>query len=203
MINKQIFINCPFDEEYRKLLRPLLFTIIYHGFSPRIASETFNSAQNRIEKICDLIKSSRYSIHDLSRCKSSRRNEFFRMNMPFEFGIDYCYFIFNNPDKKILFLEKNYHDYHKSISDLSGVDTKWHNNEPEDIVRCIRDWIIEANILKSTDSPTVVWYRFADFASDFYDERRAAGFSKKDLNDMPTPEYIRSIKTWVKKNNSK
>ncbi len=26
---KGVFINCPFDDEYRSLLRPLLFTIIY------------------------------------------------------------------------------------------------------------------------------------------------------------------------------
>jgi hypothetical protein len=198
-VNNQVFVNCPFDEAYRGLLRPLLFTIIYLGFTPRIASEYLNSAQNRIIKICELIKTSSFSIHDLSKCKSSKRDEFFRMNMPFEFGVDYGNYIFNNRDKKMLILEGNRYDFQKAISDLSGVDAKCHNNEPEDVVRCIRDWMIEANILLDADSPTVIWYRFTDFASDFYDERKAAGFSDKDLNDMPTPEYINAIRNWVGK----
>ena len=95
--HNRIFINCPFDDEYRGLLRPLLFTLCYLGFTPLIASGFLNSADNRINKICDLIKFSNYSIHDLSKCTSSKENEFFRMNMPFEFGIDYGNYFFNNP----------------------------------------------------------------------------------------------------------
>lgn len=59
-----VFINCPFDTEYFSLLRPLLFTIAYLGFVPRIALESSDSGETRIEKICDLIKSSKYSVHD-------------------------------------------------------------------------------------------------------------------------------------------
>jgi hypothetical protein len=39
-----VFINCPFDEQYYPLLRPLLFTVVYLGFNPRIASERSDSA---------------------------------------------------------------------------------------------------------------------------------------------------------------
>ena len=35
--DQNVFVNCPFDEEYLPLLRPLLFTIVYLGFRPRIA----------------------------------------------------------------------------------------------------------------------------------------------------------------------
>ncbi len=59
-----VFINCPFDKEYHALLRPLLFTIIYLGYNPRIASERSDSAENRVDKICELIRDSNYSIHD-------------------------------------------------------------------------------------------------------------------------------------------
>jgi hypothetical protein len=43
-----VFINCPFDEDYLPLLRPLLFTVVYLGFNPRIASERSDSAENRL-----------------------------------------------------------------------------------------------------------------------------------------------------------
>ena len=87
--DSSVFINCPFDEDYHPLLRPLLFTILYLGFTPRIALERSDSGENRIDKISELIASSKYSIHDLSRLKARRAKEFYRMNMPFELGIDY------------------------------------------------------------------------------------------------------------------
>ncbi|MCE1255579.1 MAG: hypothetical protein LWX83_18770 [Anaerolineae bacterium] len=195
-----VFINCPFDEEYKALLRPMLFTLCYLNFTPRIASEYLNSADNRIEKICKLINSSPFSIHDLSKCISSKIDEFYRMNMPFELGINYGYFYFNGKEKKMLILEGTRYSFQKALSDLSGVDVKCHNNEPEDIVGCIRNWVIEVNELSVVDSSTKIWYRFTDFASDFYDNRLANGFTDKDLNDMPVPEYIKAIKDWLIKN---
>lgn len=52
---KNVFINCPFDEEYYALLRPLLFTVLSFGFNPRIAFERSDSGEQRINKICQLI----------------------------------------------------------------------------------------------------------------------------------------------------
>ena len=67
--NTNVFINCPFDREYDSLLKPILFTIIYFGFTPQIASRTGDSGEQRITKILSLILKSKYSIHDLSRIK--------------------------------------------------------------------------------------------------------------------------------------
>jgi len=77
--NTNVFINCPFDDEYKPLLRPLLFTIVYLGKIPRIASERSDSGENRIDKICELISESHYGIHDLSRLKSENADEFYRL----------------------------------------------------------------------------------------------------------------------------
>ena len=57
--DRNVFINCPFDDEYLPLLRPLLFTTIYLGLNPRIALETLDSGQPRIDKIVRLITESR------------------------------------------------------------------------------------------------------------------------------------------------
>jgi len=82
-----VFVNCPFDEDYRPLMRPLLFTVICLGYTPRLASERSDSGENRVDKICDLVYESKYSIHDLSRLKSEEAGEFYRLNMPFELGL--------------------------------------------------------------------------------------------------------------------
>lgn len=88
----------------------------------------------------------------------------------------------------------------KALSDLSGVDIKHHANEPDEVVRAIRDWFVETVGLRRVASPTKIWYMFSDFASDFYDAREAEGFTEEDRNMMPVPEYIDFIRDWVAEN---
>jgi hypothetical protein len=199
--SRSVFVNCPFDSEYLPLLRPLLFTIIYVGFVPRIASERSDSGENRIDKICTLLRECRYSIHDLSRLRASQAGEFSRMNMPFEFGIEYGCRVFGSATlrtKKCLVLEKDQHEFQKAISDLAGIDIKRHGNEPAEIVRGVRNWFVETVRLRHVPSATRIWYRFADFTSDFYDARLADGYTDEDLNMMPAPEYIDFIRRWAR-----
>jgi hypothetical protein len=85
---ENVFINCAFDQDFYPLLRPLLFAIIYLGLKPRIALEDVDSGRPRIDKIVELIADSKYAIHDLSRIEARKAGELFRLNMPFELGID-------------------------------------------------------------------------------------------------------------------
>jgi hypothetical protein len=198
---KGVFINCPFDPEYYPLLRPLLFTIVYLGFSPKIALERSDSGEQRIDKICELIRKSKYSIHDLSRLKSKKKGEFYRLNMPFELGVDYGSRRFASnylKRKKYLILEKGAFDYRKALSDISGVDIKDHANKPAKVVQAVRNWFVETVGLRNATGPTAIWYKFNDFASDFYTRRQNEGFSDEDLNMMPVREYINFVKRWLR-----
>jgi hypothetical protein len=85
---ESVFINCPFDDEYTKLLRPLLFTILFLGKSPRLTLERSDSGKARIDKIVELVQDSKFGIHDLSRCCATAKGELYRLNMPLELGID-------------------------------------------------------------------------------------------------------------------
>lgn len=199
--DKSVFINCPFDDEYYSLLRPLLFTIVYLGFNPRIALETSDSGESRIEKVCQLIKGSRYSVHDLSRLKAKKKGEFYRLNMPFELGVDYGSRRFASNrfrKKRYLILEEHAYNYRRALSDISGLDIKAHRNNPTRVVQAVRNWFVETVGLKDVEGPTLIWYKFSDFASDFNARRRSEGFSKDDLNMMPIREYLRFIKTWTR-----
>ena len=195
-----VFINCPFDEEYKLLLRPMLFTLVYAGLAPRLASEKSDSLEQRIEKILRLIKECKYSIHDLSRLKSERANEFSRLNMPFELGIEYgCRRIAKNHlrTKRSLIFEKKRYDIQKALSDLNGVDVKFHNNKPAQTVQALQHWLIETVGLNDVESPSVIWDKFNKFDDEFYERRKAQGYSKRDLRVMPVPQYVRFIKQWV------
>ena len=197
---KNVFINCPFDSDFLPLLQPLLFTIIYFDFNPRIATERSDSGEQRIYKICELIELSKYSIHDLSRLQAIKKKEFYRLNMPFELGIDYgCRKFATNhhQDKKFLVLEKDRYNYAKALSDLSGVDIRNHNNDPRRLIGIVRNWFTQFIESETIDAPTVIWEKFNFFMEDFYEKRTNEGFSKDDINDMPTGEFIGYIKHWL------
>ena len=76
------------------------------------------------------------------------------------------------------------------------MDIKHHGASPARLVRVVREWFLETAGVTDAASPTVIWYRFTDFASAFYDERKDAGFSDEDLNFMPVTEYIDAIRRW-------
>jgi hypothetical protein len=196
---KSVFINCPFDTSYFILLKPLLFTIVYLEFFPKIALERSDSCENRITKIEELIKDSKYSIHDLSRIRSAKKNEVYRMNMPFELGIDYgCrkYSSDHGLEKKQLILEKDPYTYRMALSDISGFDIKYHNNEPMNLVRVIRDWFVETVGIKGLKGPTEIWNKYNDFVYYLTVTRLKKGFSEKDIDQIPITEYLDVINEW-------
>ncbi len=198
-LNKNVFINCPFDREYYELLRSILFTILYLGFFPRIASERFDSGEPRFKKIIELINLSRYSIHDLSRLISKEEGEYYRLNMAFEIGLDIGCREFSDVgrNKKSLIIENEPYRYSRAISDLAGFDIKYHNGDQAKLIRVIRDWFIENGALKKITNATDIWYEFNEFSADFYEKRKSEGFTDDDLNTMPVPEYIEFIKEWM------
>jgi hypothetical protein len=178
----------------------MLFTLVYAGLVPRLASEKSDSLEHRLEKIVHLIKECKYSIHDLSRLKAAKAKELFRMNMPFELGIDYgCRRTATNymSSKRSLILETRKYEIQKALSDLNGVDIKNHNDNPFRAVQALQHWLIETVGLMDADSPTVIWKNFSDFNSHFYQRRKAQGYTKNDLKMMPVPQYIRFITQWL------
>jgi len=197
--NQNVFINCPFDKKYVDLLRPLLFVVLYLGYQPRIASERFDSGEVRISKICELIEQSRYSIHDLSRIRATSINEFFRLNMAFELGVDIGCRLFKNGNakaKRCLVLEKEKYRYQKALSDLSNSDIKNHSNSPEKLTRQVRNWFVEVSSPRAP-SGTRIWEDFNEFMADFYEKRKAEGYKSKDLQMMPIPELADFMKSWL------
>jgi hypothetical protein len=197
-----VFINCPFEAEYYSLLRPLLFTIIYLRLKPRIALERTDSGEPRINKIIELISKSKYAIHDLSRIKARKSGELFRLNMPFELGIDVGCRLFKpgiTSQKKCLILEAERFRYQAAISDLSNSDIAVHGNEPESVVVEVRNWISNQCRMKAP-GPAKIWGAFTDFMAANYEDLTARGFSKKHIDNLPIPELITCMENWVDEN---
>lgn len=197
-----VFINCPFDKDYYGLLRPILFTTLYLGLKPRIALERSDSGEPRITKIIEMIQESKYAIHDLSRLKARKAGEYFRLNMPFELGIDVgCRNFGSAPltQKRCLILESERYRFQAALSDLSGSDIAVHRNEPEQAATEVRNWF--ANQCRpNAAGPSKVWGAFTDFMAANYDVLKDRGFSDKDVEALPMPELVAGMESWISKN---
>lgn len=199
---RNVFINCPFDSDYIGILRAILFCIIDIGLEPRIALEDNNSGEARIEKIIRIIDDSKYGIHDLSRIKSVRKGEFYRMNMPFELGLDIGCQRFKAgiwSGKRCLILEAERYRYQAALSDLSNSDISVHNNDPSAALREVRNWLgnyVEIRL----PGPASIFGRFTDFITDQTDRLVAEGHSLKDIEKYPVPDLVRDMKAWVAAN---
>ncbi|MGB0788276.1 MAG: hypothetical protein ACPG7E_07310 [Marinirhabdus sp.] len=195
---QNIFINCPFDSAYKPILQTLVFGSVYLGYRP-LLSETVNAANSRISGIQKLIAQAKYSVHDLSRMESSKKNELARFNMPFELGIDIGCRKFgkkNHRTKCFLIFDKERYRYQQAISDISGNDIEVHENEPEIALRKFRNWIRKIEE-RHIDSANKIWRLYNEFMGDFYDVAREDELSKDDMDEMPWDEFCYYIGEWV------
>jgi len=197
--NKSVFINCPFDDDYRQMMRAMVFTIMYLGFNQRIATEDQDTGHERISKIKRLIRSTCYSIHDLSRMEPLRKKDLPRFNMPFELGLDLgCreYGSGRLKNKKYLVFEKEKYRYQKVLSDISGNDIEAHDNDPLTLVHKLRGWI--SNILtKKIPGGTLIWQDFNVFLSHLEQAGVKVGLSKEEIQKMKIGEYMIYIRDWI------
>jgi hypothetical protein len=196
MNTENVFINCPFDNQYFPLLKARLFTLIYIGKKPKI-SETTDSGEVRLHKIKDLMLESAYSIHDLSRIEPLRDGDLPRFNMPFECGIDFGIKLANpaQKDKRFLILEKEQYRYQKVISDISGNDIKAHGNEPELVIKAIRNWF--KPLIRDISGHKSIWLAYCEFESDFEAVLESDGYNPKDISELTFSDVIEHMTDWI------
>lgn len=144
MAQTDVFINCPFDDEFNELRNAIVFVIYDCGFRPRCALESANGHEYRFEKIKKLIKESRFGIHDISRTELDGANKLPRFNMPLELGVFIGAMSFGDRrmrEKSLLILDSEPYRYQKFISDIAGQDIRAHGNCVRTVIKCVRDWL--------------------------------------------------------------
>ncbi|WP_310821193.1 hypothetical protein [Stratiformator vulcanicus] len=137
-------MNCPFDADYRPIFDAILFAIYDCGFRPRCALEDEDSSQIRVHKIRDLIGTSQFAIHDISRVQMDAISGFPRFNMPLELGMFLGAKWFGAPpqdSKNCLILDTERYRFQQFLSDISGQDIRAHDDDPNRAVTQIRNWL--------------------------------------------------------------
>lgn len=180
-----------------------MFCVVFLGFTPRLASERNDSGENRLDKIRGLIEESKYSIHDLSRCQAKKKGEHFRLNMPFELGIDFgCrqYFGQGRDTKKFLILEEQRYRFQAAISDISGCDIEAYGSDeqkaPQNAVRHVRNWLVSESEI-SPVAATRIWGRYADFQEWYWEKKISEGASEEEIRIYPTSELLSEMFNWL------
>lgn len=139
-----VFVNCPFDEQFIKIRNAILFAICDCGFRPRCALEDDNGGIVRMSRILDIIGECKYGIHDISRTELDPVNNLPRFNMPLELGVFLGaknYGDEQQREKNCLILDGDRFRYQQFISDLSGQDIKSHKNDPAVAIEIVRNWL--------------------------------------------------------------
>ena len=129
---RSVFINCPFDSRYSALFDAIVFATVCCDFMPRSALESGTVAEPRLARITRAVFSSRYSIHDLSRCTGEGDENFARFNMPLELGMAMARRFMDKTDEHDwLVLVPQGHAYLRFMSDLAAYDPATHDGSVE------------------------------------------------------------------------
>lgn len=164
-----VFLNCPFDSTYLPIQRSIVFCVTACGFRVRCALEAVDSSQNRFDRICELIRRSRFGIHDLSRTEVDSSSQLPRFNMPFELGLFLGAQRFGGREQRrkgCLILDAEQYRYQQCISDLSGQDIVAHGNDARVAVRQVRDWLQCLATTRRLPGSAALWQLYVEFQSE-------------------------------------
>ena len=197
--SKSAFINCPFNVPFRPILRAIVFTVIASGYHSRSALDATDGAEVRLGKTAAMIGACDWGIHDLSRVEVEAGGVP-RFNMPMELGIHLGARPFGEDRqrrKRALILEAEPHRYDVALSDISGQDIEVHRNDPDQAIRCVRDWLSEHRPRNAVPLPGASALQ-ADYRA-FRDEVGALLAARRldPLDELSHSDFMFAVRDWI------
>jgi hypothetical protein len=142
--DQNVFINCPFDAQYRQMMWAIVFAVVDCGFVPRSALEVHDGCEVRIDKIKRIIRQCRHGIHDISRVQLDIGSGLPRFNMPLELGLFLGaqeYGTRQQRWKRCLVMDSEPYRYQIACSDIAGQDIDSHGGKPSGVIAVVRNWL--------------------------------------------------------------
>lgn len=177
----------------------MLFCVVSFGLEPRLANERLEAGENRLTKIMGMIGSSRFSIHDLSLGMAEAAGEAFRMNMPFEYGLD-CGFRECDErlrrEKRFLVFERNPYDLKRALSDTAGQDVEFHRGDPALVIEKTRNFF-RVELGRNLPGAAALEAQYATCQGWIVERKIAEGHSERRALRLPTRERLDAMKDWV------
>ena len=197
---QRVFINCPFDSEYKPLFEAIVFAVLSCGFRPRCALEIDDSSEVRIDRIFKIIAECKYGIHDISRTQVTSASGLPRFNMPLELGMFLAAkrFGMGKQRRKVcLVLDTMPYRYQQFISDIAGQDIQVHNNSAREAITVVRNWLRNASRSTILPGGMEIYRRFQLF------EQKLPALCvelKVQRNELTFNDSVSIISNWLRDN---
>lgn len=165
---------------------------------PRSALGEDNALDNRLDKIIKTIEECRYGIHDISRIELNENN-LPRFNMPFELGIFFGAKRYGNKiqkNKSALIFEKTKYLYQQYISDINGIDTKDHKNDPEIAIQKVREWLRSTSRRTTLPGHELIIDEYKELSINL---PAIVNILALDISDIPFNDYCTIVEEFLLK----
>ncbi len=193
-----VFINCPFDKQYKPIFNAIVFAIHDAGFVARCSLEVIDSGETRFSKIIAIINDCKYGIHDISRIETSGKAKLPRFNMPFECGLFLGCAEYGRKPKRTLVLDSEDYRYQATISDIAGQDIRIHKNDPRIAMDKVRSWLNSKSERQTIPGGTAIWNHYVLFQKELPQILKSESITRTEL-DTPEyyPDYVTFIVDWL------
>jgi hypothetical protein len=132
---KTVFLNLPYDREFEGLFLAYVVGLSQLGLLPCLTFAVPN--QGRLDAIIDLLDTSEFSIHDLSRIETT--NGIPRFNMPLELGLALHQRRVTKGRHQVFIFESKPFRTLQSTSDVNGIDPFIHHGQPKEVMTQLRN----------------------------------------------------------------
>lgn len=193
-----VFVNCPFDEEYRPLFYAIVFALHDCGYAVRSALSVTDASEVRIEKIAAMIAGSRFGLHDISRTELDASTGLPRFNMPLELGLFLGAKRFGTgrqKQKNCLVMDVDRYRYQKFISDIAGQDIVTHGGKPAQAIRIVRDWLSDADPAVKIPGGSMIAERYELFRKDLPAMCARVRLVEEELTFN---DYVLQVEEWLR-----
>lgn len=194
-----VFINCPFDDEYASFFDAIVFAIHDCGFIARCAKEVRDSGDTRIRQILDIIRECRYGIHDISRTELDAVHQLPRFNMPLELGLFLGAKEFGEEaqnQKVCLILDRAPYRYQKFCSDIAGQDIASHDGKMGKLIGEVRDWLSDS-VEDLIPTGGKIYERYKAFQEDLPMDTEPFHITPEEMTFI---DFQNFVVTWLEEN---
>jgi hypothetical protein len=198
--DRQVFINCPFDAQFKPIFEGIVFAIADCGMRPRCALEVDDASEVRIEKIFKIIAECKFGVHDISRTEVTTSSGLPRFNMPLELGMFLAakrFGIGRQKRKVCLILDSTRYRYQQFISDIAGQDIQVHKNSIQDAITVIRNWVRSASDSTSIPGGLEIYRRFQTLEQDL---PALCGKLRLERDELTFKDLAAVIGEWLRDN---
>jgi hypothetical protein len=195
--SRQVFINCPFSNDYQDKFRAIVFSVVRSGFEPRCALEADDGAENRFHKICGIIAQCGLAIHDISKTELDARTRLPRFNMPLELGLYLGARRFGagrQRRKRCIIFDRQPYRYQKFISDIAGQDIHSHGGTSARLIEEIASWLRHETGNPQVPGGKAIAREFRLFQRNV---PKICAQMKLDPAELTFQDYRRMAVTWI------